>query len=121
MFGKLLDEIIYPFPNFNGASLGKDMQFHPAFHHVYNYLSMLGLKWIHISKRGPSKFQSYFTCPNASDTLMNKMIKHVTQIHQHLFIQAKQENHLINICTFREYIVIINSVFRSLLKDLPKK
>ena len=33
-------------------SLGMDKQFHPTFYQAYDYLSMLGLKLMHISKRG---------------------------------------------------------------------
>ena len=45
MSGKVLDEITYPFLNFNGATA-----------HIINgcnYLSMLGFKLIHVSKKGP--------------------------------------------------------------------
>ena len=34
-------------------SLGMDKQFHPTFYNGCNYLSMLGLKLNHVSKRGP--------------------------------------------------------------------
>ena len=46
---KVWDEITYPFLNFNGV-------FHPILYKVCNYLSMLGLKLNHVSKRGPSIF-----------------------------------------------------------------
>ena len=49
---KVCDEITYPFPNFNG-SLGMDKWFHPTFCWTRDYLSVLGLKLILISKRGP--------------------------------------------------------------------
>ena len=42
---KVWDEIIYPFPNFNG--------FHPTLYWIWNYLSMLWSKLNHVSKRGP--------------------------------------------------------------------
>ena len=37
----------------NRWSLGMDKQFHPTFYNGCNYLSMLGLKLNHVSKRGP--------------------------------------------------------------------
>ena len=40
------DEITYPFPNFNGCV-------HLTLYNGCHYLSMLGLKLIHVSKRGP--------------------------------------------------------------------
>ena len=51
------DEIIYPFPNFDGASLVIDMWFHPTRCNGRNYLSMLGLKLIHVSKKGAAAHQ----------------------------------------------------------------
>ena len=50
---KLWDEITYPLLNFNGTSLGMNKWFHPTFYWACDYLSMLGLKLNHISKRGP--------------------------------------------------------------------
>ena len=44
------DEITYPFLNFNG--LGMDKQFHPILYNGCDYISMLGLKLNHVSKRG---------------------------------------------------------------------
>ena len=47
------DEIIYPFPNFNGCIievLGKDDIFHPKFYDGSNYSSILESKLIHVSK-----------------------------------------------------------------------
>ena len=52
MPSKVCDEITYSFPNFNG-SLGIDKWFHTILYDGCNYLSMLGLKSIHVSKRGP--------------------------------------------------------------------
>ena len=52
---KLWDEIIYPFPIFNGCnrwSLGMDEQFHPTINLACDYLSILGLLSNHVSKRG---------------------------------------------------------------------
>ena len=40
-----------PFPNFNGATSQIDKQFHPTLYWAYDYLSMLGLKLIHVDKR----------------------------------------------------------------------
>ena len=59
MLSKMWDEMTYPFPNFNGGrfhrwSLGMDKSFHPTHYNGCNYLSMLGLKLIHVSKRGYS-------------------------------------------------------------------
>ena len=50
---KVWDEIIYPFPNFNGCSLGMDEKFHPTFYDGCNDLSMLVLKLISVNKMGP--------------------------------------------------------------------
>ena len=47
------DEIIYPLPNVNGCTIGMDKLFHLTLHNGCNYLSMLGLKWNHISKKWP--------------------------------------------------------------------
>ena len=50
------DEITYPFPNFNGATVDVwewDKQFHFTLYNICNYLSMLGLKLIHVSQRDP--------------------------------------------------------------------
>ena len=50
------DEITYPFLNFNGATvevLGMTKQFYPTLFWPCNYLSMWGLKLIHVSERGP--------------------------------------------------------------------
>ena len=49
-------EITYPLLNFNGCtpwSLGMDKKFHPTLDCAWDYLSMLGLKLNHVSKRGP--------------------------------------------------------------------
>ena len=35
--------------------LGMDKQFHPTRYYGYNYLSKLGLKLNHVSKRGPMR------------------------------------------------------------------
>ena len=45
MPSKVLDEITYQYPNFNGGivELGVDMQFHPTLHNICNYLPMVGL------------------------------------------------------------------------------
>ena len=50
MSSKMWDEIIYTFPNFNGWSLGMGKWFHPSIYNGFNYLYMVGLKLIHISK-----------------------------------------------------------------------
>ena len=50
------DEIIHPFTNFNSFNcwcLGMDKYFHLTIHWTCNYLTNLGLKLIHVSKRGP--------------------------------------------------------------------
>ena len=54
---------VYPIPRYTRpryigltlyhGSLGMDKSFHPTVYIGYNYLSMLGLKLIHVSKRGP--------------------------------------------------------------------
>ena len=58
MHKKVWYEISYPFPflNFNDCMVqrlqGMDKQFHPTLYNGCNYLSNLGLKLIHVSKRG---------------------------------------------------------------------
>ena len=50
------DEITYPFPNFNGCTVGVwewISNFTPSHYWVCDYLSMLGLKLKHLSKKGP--------------------------------------------------------------------
>ena len=48
-------EITYPFPNFNGCAVevGNDKWFHPTLFDGCNWLTMLRLKIIHFSERGP--------------------------------------------------------------------
>ena len=56
MPSKVWDKITYPFPNFNSCTvdvLGMDKLFHPTLYNGCNYLSMLGFKLIHVSKRTP--------------------------------------------------------------------
>ena len=48
---KVWDEITCPFPIFNYWSLGMDKLFHPTFNWACDYVSMLVLKLIHVSKR----------------------------------------------------------------------
>ena len=51
------DEITYPLPNFSGAavwSLGMDKYFHPTLYWVWDYLSMLGIELIHVTKSDSS-------------------------------------------------------------------
>ena len=53
---KMWDEITNPFPDFNGANVEVwewDKLFHTTLHCTRDYLSMLGLRLIHVSKRGP--------------------------------------------------------------------
>ena len=48
------EEITYPFANFNGCTIGFGERMSNSIrYNVCNYLSMLGLKWTHGSKRGP--------------------------------------------------------------------
>ena len=51
------DEITYPFLNFNGATVEITYQFHLTLYQACDYLSMLGLKLNHVSKRGPWSFK----------------------------------------------------------------
>ena len=44
----------------NRWSLGMDKWFYPTFYWARDYLSMLLLKWIHVSKRGPRCLPKYF-------------------------------------------------------------
>ena len=55
MHSKVWDEIIYPFPNFNGCTVEvwEWLNNFTPHYNGCNYLSMLGLKLIHFSKRGP--------------------------------------------------------------------
>ena len=53
MHGKVWDEIIYPFPNMNGATVeGWEWMSNFIPHVIMDAMFMLGLKLIHISKRG---------------------------------------------------------------------
>ena len=54
------DEITYPFLNFNGFAV-EVWEWISNFgaHRVYDYLTMLGLKLIHVSKIGPLMFNRY--------------------------------------------------------------
>ena len=66
----------YPFPKFNievwecGTVLGMDKWFHPTFHWACDYLSMVRLNLIHVSKKGawiPIKVWIHYTdFPHAS-------------------------------------------------------
>ena len=50
------DNITYPFPYPNDATadvFGMDTLFHPTLYWACDYLSMLGLRLIHVSERGP--------------------------------------------------------------------
>ena len=60
MPSKVWVEIIYPFSNFNGSTIEVWewlSNFIPHFNDECNYLSILGLKWIHASKRGSRPHQ----------------------------------------------------------------
>ena len=48
------DEIIHTFLNFNGANFGMNKKCHPILYNGCNYLCMLGLKLIHVSRMGSS-------------------------------------------------------------------
>ena len=60
------DEVAYPFLYFSGPnrwSLGMVRWFHPTLFWACDYLSMLGLKLIHVSKRGHSySYSSETSC-----------------------------------------------------------
>ena len=53
-FSKVCFEITYPFPNFNGCTVEvwEWILIHPTFYNGFYYLSMLGFKLNHVSKRG---------------------------------------------------------------------
>ena len=53
ILSKVWDYIIYPFPNLGRWSLRMDKLFLLAIYNGCNYLSMLGFKLIHVSRRGP--------------------------------------------------------------------
>ena len=58
---KVWIEITYPFPNFNGATievLEWINKFNLTFYNGCKYLSMLGLKLNHVSKRDPGSINS---------------------------------------------------------------
>ena len=62
MHSAVLYEITYPFPNFKVYtfwSLGMDKDFHPTLYNGCNYLSMLGLMFIHVSKTGPCEIRIF--------------------------------------------------------------
>ena len=74
MYNKVWDKIIYPFPNCNGATvevLEWDRWFHPTLYNGCNYLSMLGLKLNHVSKRGPRCPSTWHCKPSAGAVLSN--------------------------------------------------
>ena len=50
------NDITYPFTNLavHRTPLGLDQSFHHTLYNGCNYLSILGLKLIHVSKEGPS-------------------------------------------------------------------
>ena len=50
----------------NRGSLGMDKLFHPIHYNGCNYLSMLGLKLNHVSKRGP-RYENQLELPSLSD------------------------------------------------------
>ena len=52
------DEIIYPIPNFNGCTV-EVWEWKSNFVLGCNFLSMLGLKVDHVSKRGPRNPDKY--------------------------------------------------------------
>ena len=55
MPGKVWHEITYPSPNYNGATVDVWERVHDAtLNNGCNYLSMMGLKLIHVSKIDPS-------------------------------------------------------------------
>ena len=54
MLGKVWDEITFPSINYGATvEIGMDKQFHPTLYNGHNYLSVVGLKLNHVSKRGP--------------------------------------------------------------------
>ena len=64
MFSKLRDEITYPFANVNGCAVEVwECVIRPILCNGCNYLSMLGLKLIHIFNRGASSVMLFVsTC-----------------------------------------------------------
>ena len=58
MHYKVWDEITYPFPNLNGCT---DEVWEATLNCACDYLSMPGLKLIHVSKRGPWSFMQLKT------------------------------------------------------------
>ena len=81
MPSKMWDEITYSYPNFNGCTVEVwelDKWFHLTLYNTWNYLSMLGLKLIQVSKRGPS-----FICGQVHNTLVRCL--HFWGIHRSIF------------------------------------
>ena len=63
------DEITYPFLNYNGATVEVKewiSNFIPHFTWVCDYLSMLGLKLIHVIKRGPRSLVQAWSIASAT-------------------------------------------------------
>ena len=71
MHHKVWDEVIHPFPNINGTAvdvcLAMDKQFHPTPQWACDYISMLGLKLIYVSKLDPGV--------SVSETTMKNMVR----------------------------------------------
>ena len=62
----MLGEINYPFPNFNCWGLKFGNGFHSTLYNGFNYLSMLGLKLIHVSKVDPGTLRVRYYASRAT-------------------------------------------------------
>ena len=56
----------YPFPNFNGSSLGMEKSFHPTVYWICDYISNSELKLNHVSKWGLMEI-SLHSYPNCKE------------------------------------------------------
>ena len=63
---------------FYRSSLGMDKLFHPSIYSTSHYLSGLGLKLIHVSKRGQRRTWVNLLIPNRNKTQSAKYLLHVS-------------------------------------------
>ena len=83
MPNKVLDEITYPFPNINGCTVEvwkMDKLFHHAIYNECNYLFMLELELIPVSKRGPWNEPA-----PASEAVIFKALFHTFDVYSGMF------------------------------------
>ena len=82
----------------NRWSLGMDKLFHPTLYWAYNYLSMLGLKLTHVSKRGPRWFHFvWHVIASYSAALLFCICDALLFLHHILFVFFSNRSISINI------------------------